>query len=133
MKPITKYESFTGEVFDTEAACRAHEAKCGYARLVGLALEQIEGAMKAYRLDYEVGEDPSEEDRAIADAIERVGTAITRDRLRVGLVKRKRSSRKTLDKLAAENGLLRLPASEATVDHPAVEALRPDDPQEDAA
>lgn len=71
MKQVTRWEAFDGVPFPTESECRAYEKKCAHIRLVGLSIEQVEAAL-------------SRADLELADAIEVVGSRISRARLDAG-------------------------------------------------
>ena len=77
MKTVTKFEAFTGETFDTEAECKAHEKANVHRRFVGLTQEQVDAALS--RADVE-----------LADAFEVVGSKISRARIAEGNLKRER-------------------------------------------
>ena len=100
MKTITKFESFDGQVFDTETECRTHEAARAHQRLAGLTPEQVEAAIA--RTDLE-----------LADAFEIVGAKITRLRLDSGERKRKRAPKD---------------APAAPEDRPPIETMNPAEP-----
>jgi hypothetical protein len=89
MKPITIYESFDGERFDSESACKSHERENAAKRLVGLAEAQIAAALD--------GTDPE-----LADAIETLGKRIERARLDRGERKRKPSGNGAAGEAAGE-------------------------------
>lgn len=74
---LTKYVAFDGVSFNSEAECRAYEAKLAHVRLVNLTIEQIEAALS--------GTDPD-----LADAIEQIGTRIGRARRERGDLRRER-------------------------------------------
>ena len=82
MKPVTKFQAFTGDVFDTETECRAHEKANVNRRFVGLTLDQVEAALS--RADVE-----------LAGAFEVVGAKIARERLADGVRKRERGAAAT--------------------------------------
>lgn len=77
MKIVTKYVAFDGCTFNSEAECRAYEAKLAHVRLVDLKIEQIEAALS--------GADPD-----LADAIEQIGTRIARSRRERGELRHQR-------------------------------------------
>lgn len=75
MKTITRYESFDGKVFDSEAECKRHERENAGGQLVGLTAEQVQKAL-------------TREDAALGDAIEALATKIKAARLAAGDRKR---------------------------------------------
>jgi hypothetical protein len=80
MKVRTKYVAFDGVSFNSEAECRAYEAKLAHVRLVNLTIEQIEAALS--------GTDPD-----LADAIEQIGTRIGRARRERGELRHQRKAK----------------------------------------
>lgn len=83
MRLVAQYESDDGRRFDTEAECRAHEARPPESRVVGLTAEQVALAMH--------GNDP-----ALAEAFERVGNHCRDWRIAAGGSKRRRTAEPTL-------------------------------------
>lgn len=78
MKIVTKYVAFDGCPFNSEAECRAYEAKLAHVRLVNLTIEQVEAAL-----------DGSDSD--LADCIEQIGARIGRARRERGDLRRHRA------------------------------------------
>lgn len=77
MKQISIYETNDGQQFPTEAEARAHYAERPEAALVGLISEDIEDAL--------AGKAPD-----IADALEKLGARLARERVARGERKRAR-------------------------------------------
>lgn len=70
-----KYEAPDGRQFDTPELCRSYELANPELLLIGMTLDQIRAAMRR-------------EDSDLADALEKVGTGIARDRRADGEFKR---------------------------------------------
>ncbi len=96
MKVETKYVAFDGEVFDTEGACRKHEATLAHVRIAGLTADEIERAIGIYEVP--IDERPPA-DTELATALEGVGIALQRARIAKGETKR---TRRTKAEIAAE-------------------------------
>lgn len=77
MKIVTMYQACDGQSFETEAHCRAHEAKMAHLRLVGLTADDVQAAIARDNVE-------------LADAIEAVGTTIARARRAGGDLRRQR-------------------------------------------
>ena len=91
MRTITRpqFEAFDGTIFDNERTCREHEKLHAPERLVGLTLEQINGAIN--RADPELG-----------DAIERTAYLVQQARRSAGDYKRRPSDTPTDTDVPAE-------------------------------
>ena len=78
MKQVARFQSFDGQVFETEAACRAYETANTHKLLVGLSAEEIDRAIAGDQDD-------------LAEALEAVGARIARARRERGDLKRRRA------------------------------------------
>ncbi len=99
MKTVTKYVAFDGKDFDDENACLAHEKSLGPSRLVGLTSETVIRVAKVYRLPIE---DRADEDIDIAEAIEKMGSTLARERRESGDLKRARKPKTEVSALQQE-------------------------------
>ena len=79
-KQVTRWITFDGRDFGTEAEAKAHEEDHFQVALVGLTAEQVAAAVAW-----------APEARAISDALERAGGLVARTRLAAGFRKRARN------------------------------------------